>query len=204
MRRSCQASRERLTNVAYLTRAEALSAAQNRYQYRNLMEADLRESAATSIQTHFDVFLSHSYEDAALIAGIKALLESESISVYVDWLEDPQLDRSRVTRDTADLLRERMRHCGFLLYASSQASVDSKWMPWELGYFDGYRPGRVGILPIVSTPGASFVGQEYLGLYPLIERLAFDYHGRAFGRITTTNAYTGARSGDVLKTLARS
>jgi hypothetical protein len=167
------------------------------------MEADLRKSAATSVQTHFDVFLSHSYEDAALIVGIKALLERERITVYVDWLEDPQLDRSQVTLDTADLLRERMRHCGFLLYVSSQASVDSKWMPWELGYFDGFRPDRVGILPVVSTPGAGFIGQEYLGLYPLIERIDFTNIGRAFGRITSTNAYTGASTGEVLKTLAR-
>ena len=37
------------------------------------------------------------------------------------------------------MLRQRMDHCRFLLFATSKASPDSKWMPWELGYFDGLR-----------------------------------------------------------------
>jgi len=44
-------------------------------------------------------------------------------------------------------------------------------MPWELGYFDGLRQGRIAILPLVANDGARFQGQEYLGLYPLVERL---------------------------------
>jgi hypothetical protein len=45
-------------------------------------------------------------------------------------------------------------------------------MPWELGYFDGLRQGRIAILPLVATEGAAFRGQEYLGLYPkVVERL---------------------------------
>jgi hypothetical protein len=42
-----------------------------------------------------------------------------------------------------------------------------------MGYFDGFRPGRVAILPLVKTPGSGFEGQEYLGLYPYIEHLRF-------------------------------
>jgi hypothetical protein len=44
-------------------------------------------------------------------------------------------------------------------------------MPWELGFFDGYRPGQVAILPLVRTSGETFEGQEYLGLYPYVEDL---------------------------------
>lgn len=43
-------------------------------------------------------------------------------------------------------------------------------MPWELGYFDGRKPVRVAILPLPSSSYSSFVGQEYLGLYPNVER----------------------------------
>ena len=42
-------------------------------------------------------------------------------------------------------------------------------MPWELGYFDGRRPGRIGILPIVASAQDTFAGVEYLALYPLIQ-----------------------------------
>lgn len=41
-------------------------------------------------------------------------------------------------------------------------------MPWELGYFDGFR-SAVAILPIAATDQSSFAGQEYLGLYPYID-----------------------------------
>jgi hypothetical protein len=44
-------------------------------------------------------------------------------------------------------------------------------MPWELGYFDGYKPNKIGILPLVSNSTDAVRGVEYLGLYPLIDRI---------------------------------
>jgi len=116
----------------------------------------------------YDIFLSHSYADAAVILGLKTKLEDFGFSVYVDWLEDSELDRSSVSPATAAILRERMRACRSFLYASSPNAISSKWMPWELGFFDGHN-GKVAIVPIVDTPRASFVGQEYLGLYPYVD-----------------------------------
>jgi hypothetical protein len=128
------------------------------------------KSLSTPTDTDFDIFLSHSYEDAELIAGVQSLIEAEGLTVYVDWVVDRQLDRSSVTAATAKLLRTRMKHCRFLLYVSSKSSSDSKWMPWELGYFDGKRSSnRIGILPIVVNAGDRFRGQEYLGIYPVYE-----------------------------------
>lgn len=89
--------------------------------------------------------------------------------VYVDWIDDPQLGRDSVTPETADLLRVRMRYSTSLVFATSEESPKSKWMPWELGFFDGIGPKNIAILPIVKTEGEPFSGQEYLGLYPLIE-----------------------------------
>ena len=43
-------------------------------------------------------------------------------------------------------------------------------MPWELGYFDGFKPRHVWILPLVAESDSEFKGQEYLGLYPPIEK----------------------------------
>jgi hypothetical protein len=142
----------------------------------------------------FDIFMSHSYEDAEIIAGAKLIIEQNSgLTVYVDWIEDAQADRSRVTAGTADMLRQRMNHCRFLLYATSRSSPNSKWMPWELGYFDGLKGGSVGILPIVQSTDDSFKGQEYLGLYPPYQMIDFKAHGRALGR------FTGANQGELLE-----
>ncbi len=120
---------------------------------------------------NFDVFLSHSFRDAMLILGLKRVLEADGLSVYVDWIEDPQLDRTKVSAATAAHLRERMRRCQSLVYATSQSASTSRWMPWELGFFDGaHGSDRVAICPIATGTG-SYTGQEYLGLYKTLEKV---------------------------------
>jgi hypothetical protein len=172
--------------VPYVTIGQAQSASRSAYSTRGVAESQMIKSAAAPMTTSYDIFLSHSFEDAEVIAGVKVLIETEGLSVYVDWIDDAQADRSKVTAKTADMLRERMKHCRFLLFATSKASSSSKWMPWELGYFDGMRSDRVGILPIVQSDGGSFVGQEYLGLYPARQFIDFDI-GHHLGRITAPN-----------------
>ena len=122
--------------------------------------------------SNFDVFLSHSVHDAVLIFGLKRVLEAEGLSVYVDWIEDTQLDRAMVNATTAAHLRERMRRCRSLVYATSRNASTSRWMPWELGFFDGTQGSdRVAICPIETGTG-DYVGQEYLGLYKTLEKVS--------------------------------
>ena len=171
--------------MAFLTQDQARAASTFRGQ-KVLAEAEIRKSAAASAAATFDVFLSHSKEDAEIIAGVKRLLEAGGLTVYVDWIDDSQLDRSRVTTATAAQLRKRMRQCKSLIFATSKSSSDSKWMPWELGYFDGFKPGHVAVLPLVSTPGAAFVGQEYLGLYPRVQDIGGAGRGPNLGFVANT------------------
>lgn len=118
----------------------------------------------------FDIFLSHSSKDKQLILGVKQLIEDSGYSVYIDWVDDPQLDRANVNVQTADVLRTRMKQSKFLVYVDSNNATTSKWMPWELGYFDGYKPNKIGILPIRHNSEGSYIGQEYLDLYPKLEK----------------------------------
>lgn len=133
-------------------------------------EQHLSKSIQASAFDHFDVFLSHSFLDAEVVYGVVRVLESQGLSVYVDWIVDRQLSRENVSSSTAGILRSRMRQCNSLIFAVSDGSPASKWMPWELGYFDGMRGDRIAIMPLVSHAGATgFPGQEYLGLYPAVE-----------------------------------
>lgn len=136
-------------------------------------EAALRN---TPLRDSYDIFLSHSFQDAELVLGVKKLLETGGRSVYVDWIDDYQLDRSKVDSSTASLLRRRMQQSRSFVYAYSVASTHSKWMPWELGYFDGLRDGKqIAVMPLTAYRGDSVAGQEYLGLYAPIERQAGAY-----------------------------
>jgi hypothetical protein len=131
----------------------------------------LNEDAQAPATKSFDVFLCHSIRDAELVQGAKRILEEQQLDVYVDWIVDPQMDRSAVTAETAAVLRGRMNRSRSLLYLFSNNSKRSRWMPWEIGYFDG-RNGNVGVIPIRPDDGIlDFSREEYLGLYPKVEIL---------------------------------
>jgi hypothetical protein len=137
------------------------------YRFAKSAETILREAASTQNES-FDVFLSHSVMDADLVLGVYEFLSRRKLSVYVDWLVDRHLDRANVNGTTAEQLRVRIRQSRSLIYAHSTNSVTSKWMPWELGYFDGFT-SAVAILPITQGEQSALVGQEYLGLYPYLD-----------------------------------
>ena len=177
--------------MTFLTIAEARQAARSAGLTASVAESVIRKSAALPINTAFDIFLSHSFHDAEVIAGVAQLIEQDGKTVYVDWRDDPQLDRSRVTPQTAQLLRQRMAHCAVLLYATSPNATSSKWMPWELGYFDGLRGAKIGILPLLATSTQTWIGQEYLGLYPLYEWINFQGVGTRLGKYMTRTKDTG-------------
>jgi len=148
-----------------------------------LVAKSLRASGVAPRDDYFDIFLSHCIKDARAIEGVRQILLRSGLSVYVDWVEDPELSRANVTVATAARLRERMNHSRAMIFATSQSSAGSKWMPWELGYFDGHRRNRVAVLPLVTASNLGFRGQEYIGLYPsmedvgaLVPRLAFTLH----------------------------
>jgi hypothetical protein len=129
-------------------------------------ERNLRASAALSA---FSIFLSHSYLDKELILGITVSLQALGYTVYVDWKDDDQLNRSTVTKGTAEVVRNRIIQSNSLFFATTDNAKDSKWMPWELGYMDG-KKGRSAILPVsnAAAPTNTYKGQEYLGIYPYI------------------------------------
>lgn len=137
------------------------------YRYFSATEA-LNEGRITDSTQLYDIFLSHSSLDNELIAGLKLILEDMGLKVYVDW-NDKQLDPTNVTPETAAVLRERMKQCKSLLYAFSENASKSKWMPWELGYFDALKNSRVAVLPISKNNKYSYKGSEFVGLYYFIQ-----------------------------------
>ena len=126
-----------------------------------------KAAKAQSTTRSYDIFLSHSFNDAEIILGLKIKLERYGYSVYVDWLDDPQLNRNSVTPATANQLRDRMNCCRSLFYSTTKSSSQSKWMPWECGYIDG-KLGLSAILPLTESKNNEYKGQEYLGIYPYI------------------------------------
>lgn len=137
----------------------AASEAKSQYTYRvdNLLRFDSTET--------YDLFISHSFKDKDLVIGLVQVFKIAGYKVYVDWIEDRELDRENVNEKTAKLIRERIKRSRGLAYISTSNIASSRWCPWELGVSDGMH-GKACILPVMMS---EFKGQEYLGLYPYLE-----------------------------------
>lgn len=130
------------------------------------------------IHTSFDIFLSHSFLDKEEVEGLYIELTNQGYSVYVDWIIDPHLDRTNVTKESAKLIQSRLKISKSLLLAISINSNVSKWMPWELGYVDG-NTDKCAIIPVSRSESApkSYFGAEYLSIYPFIKKVKTKYSG---------------------------
>lgn len=161
--------------MAFFTKSEARVAAAGARGYRTSQAALTEAMEGYKPHEKFDIFLSHSSDDSDLVLGVMLLLQKQGLKVYVDWVVDKKMDRNSVDKKTAAVLRERMKSSRSMMYIATGSSSGSKWMPWELGYFDGHKPGQVAILPLLDSESQSFEGQEYLGLYPVVTKKLANY-----------------------------
>jgi hypothetical protein len=141
-------------------------------KYAKASKILVAEAKDFSERQSYDIFISHSYRDFGpeselnkMFLGLKRLLENESYTVFIDWIDRPELDRSKVTLKTAAKLKNIIENCSCLFYVPSMSSGESKWMPWEMGLMDGLT-GKVAICPVVEQAESFYSGSEYLGIYP--------------------------------------
>jgi hypothetical protein len=153
--------------VEYLTRnAIRGNAGPLTEQASIVRKAEARSPAGSS-------FLSHSTKDADLLPGVIAILERHGAVVYVDKKDEslpPTTDR-----ETASILKSRIKQCKKFILLTTNNSKDSRWMPWELGLADGYREtSNVAVFPSVdSADDHMWSEREYLGIY---NRVVFGKH----------------------------
>lgn len=133
-------------------------------------DLNTRTYSASETST-FDIFLSHSYLDKEEVYGLYLDLKNKGFKVYVDWIVDPHLDRNNVTKQSAELIRKRMKHSKSLLLAVSHNAELSKWMPWELGFIDA-NTNKCAVVPVSrdNITRQSYKGVEYLSLYPYVDK----------------------------------
>ena len=143
----------------------------------------LQNSTRKSLSGKNTIFLSHSHQDADIIIAAMNFLLSLGVSVYVDWLDE---EMPAVTSgETATKIKKKIVSCDRFVVLLSEKSVESKWVPWELGYADGVREiNDIAILPIRRnqyTYDSAFNGVEYMSLYPVIRE--GNYEGGKFPTI---------------------
>lgn len=156
-----------------LSRSELNSLVGQEYRsvsFSKALTQSARLAIADSTKT-YDIFLSHSFLDQEPVWQLNYYLEAKlGLDVYVDWIENPELNRANVSPETASELRNAMDRCRSLVYAYSENSSESKWMQWELGYSDA-KHGRIAILQMPESPRPVSARKTlaFLGLYPYID-----------------------------------
>jgi hypothetical protein len=124
-----------------------------------------------SLSNQQTVFLSHSHKDRDIIGKVIGFLLLQGTYVYVDWL-DPDMPQT-TCGETAAKLKSKIVDCGKFVVLVTENSVESKWIPWELGYADGVKPiENIAIFPLkryYNTADSYFSGIEYFQLYPIIK-----------------------------------
>jgi hypothetical protein len=124
---------------------------------------EARMIKSQSAQKQYDIFISHSSIDKKLIMYLRRELNRLGYSVYIDWIEDSDYGRDEIT----PVLKTAMTNSQTMLYIHTYNAENSKWTPWEIGYFDSSKtPSRIGIMPILhNNIVPSYSGQEYLRQY---------------------------------------
>lgn len=139
-------------------------------------------AAAGPAVSYADVFISHQQRDRAGAEALGHRIRALGHSCYLDAF-DPTL-AGKHAGELAEHIRTQLRGARALLFYFTDSAATSKWMPWELGFFDG-RWGKttVGIYlvePVGPVAGgrrrghsgaaapaspAAFSIQEYLQIY---------------------------------------
>jgi hypothetical protein len=135
---------------------------------RSLNEQTVRVRQAQARSVAGSVFLSHSTKDADILPGVIEFLEHYGAQVYIDKKDETLPPYT--SRETAKVLRDRIRLCRKFILLTTPTSKNSRWMPWELGIADGHRGTQnMAILPTPDVASdQSWAEQEYLGVYDRI------------------------------------
>lgn len=113
----------------------------------------------------YDIFLSHSSIDKEALLNLKSSLNSQNLNVYIDWVSDREaLKRELTNVDTAKVIIERLKSSNVLMYIHTVSSFESRWTPWEIGYFHALNKKIC-----VFMPDSTIEKPPYLDIYPKAE-----------------------------------
>ena len=135
----------------------------------NFSRTVLKSFSALSSK-RINIFLSHKHDEKENVKAARNLFEKyEQVHLYVDWLDNdmPQVP----TTETAEKLKKKIDRSDKFVFLATNGAIESKWCNWELGLGDAHKyPDNIALLPAEEYIGG-YIGNEYLKLYPYIERI---------------------------------
>ena len=114
-------------------------------------------------------FLCHSHKDEELVKGLIVIFKEAGVDLYIDWQDHSMPEQPNA--ETARKIQERIKSANIFLFLATANSKTSRWCPWEIGFADATRKG-IYIIPTSDSTGT--YGNEYLQLYPNIDKGIFE------------------------------
>lgn len=82
----------------------------------------------------YDIFMSHSFQDASIVTELKDQLNNHNFHVYYDWSSDNDfLKRELISPYTTEVLKKRIEQSKIVLFIQTSKSIDSQFnilSPW--------------------------------------------------------------------------
>jgi hypothetical protein len=154
--------------MSYIKRNELLLYTQKIKDSTRIVRLNETLEKSASLIGDINVFLSHSHHDEDLIEEARLLLADQGVKCYIDR-NDSNMPK-KTSHETARLLKQKIEKCNKFIILASNNSLNSKWVPWELGYADNIKGlNNIAILAIADNFG-QWKGSEYMGLYSTIEK----------------------------------
>lgn len=110
-----------------------------RYNIKNIpQELEYRiENSKEQKLKEYDFFISHSSVDYEAVQTLIKELNKKNKNVYCDWINDNDyLKRNLVGNATKAVIERRLEQSKNVLFVQSNNSNQSKWVKYELNYFD--------------------------------------------------------------------
>ena len=129
------------------------------------MEPYIAERQADMESRYVDVFISHKNEDAGKARRLKRRIKDFGLTCWID-ADDEEMERLQEARPVdykilTERVRGHLRTCRCLIFAFSANSRESRWMPWELGFFDGrWGPRLIGLYDLDEGVSKNSTPQE--------------------------------------------
>jgi len=152
-----------------------------RYKVQTLSEAmkDVNILSHSYQRKKVTVFLSHKHDDLDDLKGVIGFLENHyDVKVYIDS-QDATMPKN-TSGETAERIKERIKHCEKFILLATNGAIESKWCNWELGYGDAQKFDSecIALLPIKDQgeEDSGYKGNEYMEIYP---HIVYEYNAYA-------------------------
>ncbi|WP_454803739.1 toll/interleukin-1 receptor domain-containing protein [Mucilaginibacter phyllosphaerae] len=113
------------------------------------------------------IFLCHAHVDKMIVDKIYAFFKTLNVELYIDWMDHSLPEFTNAL--TASSVKKKIDESSKFIFLATARALTSRWCNWELGLAYSRKDMQLAIFPIETWTG-KWAGNEYLHLYPVIER----------------------------------